>query len=885
MILIRLKCSKNSFSRLTTGNTNGQNITVSLLGKILIALFIIGQFNCSFLGNDIIEEAYEHYITQDTVALFRIIGELDSNYTLREFKIISQFGQLSKGNFELQHGIIDTGDVWYKIFEGRKHYLNGDISLGYKILKSAYLNINQYPWYVRSEMSFRFLELSRQSPYHNRTLLKNTLLRSESLGSNVSIQNASELINFLYHAELQKDYGNTKHAQNIAILVLQIINVSPFKIPEIRALALSILSTLAIEETNTSAEKTLERLIEFTERYPILNFYNTNALSNMSYFRQINGDKISAEKYNERALYESQHIPLAHSYALQNSIYNKINAGQYEEALSFIDANIDYESKTHNKISLHGHLLKAKVILNRAPDRAFEILENVINEASEYQSIKGLAAFELAKLHFNKKNTAIDSCLKYLNIFKHQFDEIYKNEISIHYSDIYHQYTSILLDCLFHKNLDSMPQELLILKAMEYGKNQSIKFQETNTPLSQYDRGQLEYLSSAETNYMNYENNSDYIETSASSNSLQDAIGFSRSLSDKANYRTIESNSMNYTFTDLNSNQLLLSYFYTGDYYYTAAISNKSIEVDRIPSDSIEPLITTANKNLRTLNGTNELEERDNLRLLFKKLIEPYASNTIIDITILPDYLLYTIPYESLINENGKYLVETCDVSYSTSLQRSLSKETEIQHKSISILSYTDIDTYKSRDVKKYPELRHALTEVDVIARQSSVKSINIFQGHEMTEGALNKSLRSDLVHIITHAKSNENIVSDNYFLLRDKKGNPVKEYGFQLKGKKLSSTLIVLSGCETGVGKFVYGEGANSLSRQFLESGARNVVKSLWSINDAYSHHFFELFYQNVQNQNYKKALSQAKRTLISKSTNQALRRPHFWSNYVLMN
>ncbi len=77
---------------------------------------------------------------------------------------------------------------------------------------------------------------------------------------------------------------------------------------------------------------------------------------------------------------------------------------------------------------------------------------------------------------------------------------------------------------------------------------------------------------------------------------------------------------------------------------------------------------------------------------------------------------------------------------------------------------------------------------------------------------------------------------------------------------------LVVLSACETGLGQLAGGEGTLGLQRAFQIAGAKNVVASLWKVNDNATAALMRLFYRNlwVERQPPADALRQAQLTLL---------------------
>ncbi len=95
---------------------------------------------------------------------------------------------------------------------------------------------------------------------------------------------------------------------------------------------------------------------------------------------------------------------------------------------------------------------------------------------------------------------------------------------------------------------------------------------------------------------------------------------------------------------------------------------------------------------------------------------------------------------------------------------------------------------------------------------------------------------------------------------------------------------LVVLSACETGIGKLQKGEGAMSIARAFQYAGAKNILFSLWKINDFATAQLMTNFYEN-----FKKTNSFFESNYLSKmdylednEISNTKKSPYYWSSFV---
>jgi CHAT domain-containing protein len=93
---------------------------------------------------------------------------------------------------------------------------------------------------------------------------------------------------------------------------------------------------------------------------------------------------------------------------------------------------------------------------------------------------------------------------------------------------------------------------------------------------------------------------------------------------------------------------------------------------------------------------------------------------------------------------------------------------------------------------------------------------------------------------------------------------------------------LVVLSACQTAIGKQVRGEGLISLTRGFMYAGVPRIVVSLWDVDDKATAELMKRFYEGMMQK--KLALAAALRAAQAEmAQSEKWKAPYYWAGFIL--
>jgi CHAT domain-containing protein/Tfp pilus assembly protein PilF len=147
---------------------------------------------------------------------------------------------------------------------------------------------------------------------------------------------------------------------------------------------------------------------------------------------------------------------------------------------------------------------------------------------------------------------------------------------------------------------------------------------------------------------------------------------------------------------------------------------------------------------------------------------------------------------------------------------------------------------------------------------------------------------RYRIVHFSTHALLNVERpdLSGIVLSLVDEQGNPQDGFLqlYEIYNLNLPVELVVLSACQTALGREVKGEGLISLMRGFMSAGARRVAATLWEVDDEATTELMRQFYLNMlrdRRQTVPAALRSAQLSLHGRKDRWG--NPFYWAGFVV--
>jgi len=269
--------------------------------------------------------------------------------------------------------------------------------------------------------------------------------------------------------------------------------------------------------------------------------------------------------------------------------------------------------------------------------------------------------------------------------------------------------------------------------------------------------------------------------------------------------------------------------------------------------------------------------------LLFNQLGLDQLPKGTEQLIVVPSGRISTIPLEALITdvENpNSYLINKYAVSYlyAASLMQ---KKSDVKNNA-SIALFAPVE-FSELGLSYLPGTKQEVEDISKLFESNKTKTDLFIEANASKSAVTSAAVaKSNIIHFATHGIVDEVHPERSQICLTTKDGSSGSLYTGDIYNLNFDADLVVLSACETGLGKLSKGEGIIGLTRAIIYSGANNMVVSLWSVADNSTSELMIDFYSNMlAGQDYSNALANAKRKMIN---NGNYSKSYYWAPFVLI-
>ncbi|MFD2588900.1 CHAT domain-containing protein [Croceitalea marina] len=453
-------------------------------------------------------------------------------------------------------------------------------------------------------------------------------------------------------------------------------------------------------------------------------------------------------------------------------------------------------------------------------------------------------------------------------------------------------YNSSIVSSIQNTEVRSILRELLILKKKGFGKDIDIRsiiarlelvFNTIETTRSLPKKNtKLDSLNQRNLKLRMQLVNAKIEDTVTKIDSLQELIDkhkrfTGRQFPDKKFLNTTEFSIKNLQ-ENLKPSEVVIKYLFLGNKLAIFQITNEQF-FWQLKSWEEEEKKLLKEFNTSIVSGTYEANKANKLR---EHLLPKSDLNK--DIYIInPEGALAKLPFELLQTEED-YLIKKKKVRYTSNLL--LLNNLNHNNKSsemVAIYAPTYPKTDKKLKTRSEPYyLEGAKEEAQNIAKMFPS---TIFTMADLPkETFLKTAPEAAVLHLAMHAVVNNKEPALSHLLFGDDTKLDNNLYLEELNALSFNAQMVVLSACNTGIGKENNTGGIASLQRAFSNAGAPATVASLWEVPDLTTQKVMEAFYKNLKKGLGKsEALQQAKLDYLERTSNPKLRAPYYWAGFVL--
>lgn len=306
----------------------------------------------------------------------------------------------------------------------------------------------------------------------------------------------------------------------------------------------------------------------------------------------------------------------------------------------------------------------------------------------------------------------------------------------------------------------------------------------------------------------------------------------------------------------------------------------------------------------QTIDAADPAQAQIALGRIFADAAQRYPDRD--ELIVVPDGLLSLVPLASVVYADEQYLIDRFAISIAPSMAMAGAGNRLERVDSLALIGnpvYSDAQaqpgsgdihrpvnrSMRGMNLDELPALPYSGYEIRRISEVAGARDVLLLEGYDASKArVLSEALRGrDIIHFATHGFVNPTVpeLSGLVLTLVDPDGDEVDGFlsladVYSLRG--IDASLVVLSGCRTGSGMHVRGEGAMSMARAFMQSGVAHVLASQWNVPDRATAELLIDFYHGLLDEELSpaRALAVAQRSIKRRP---GMSHPRHWAGFSL--
>jgi CHAT domain-containing protein/tetratricopeptide (TPR) repeat protein len=639
-----------------------------------------------------------------------------------------------------------------------------------------------------------------------------------------------------------------------------------------------------------AALRELEKALELAKTLSVRRDETATTLNNMGLVYRDMGNYKKALETLDQALVIDREInsKWAIAYDLKNLALTRLRMGDAEKAVPLFEEALALAKSIGNRINQakilvgYGDALMALKRLTEAKtrfDEALDLSRQMALREVEWRALFGLAQLQLTGDHKSQARTLLQEAVKVIEEMRTEIklDQL-KDGFIANKMGVYETLVSLLADMGFDSDAFYVAERSRARNLIDLLGNQRLSLHgAVNQRLYDEEKALKNQIAEYEALMAQA---TDPEEREVYKKALDQTRDRYRDLlleiqlknPDLASILSVDPLTLPQVQEFLEPGTAILAYYLVPDEILCWLITHDQVKLFRTPLGR-QTLAQSVLDYRRTLQNLEPAETQS--RELYDWLLSPLKERLkgVKTLGIVPHHILHHLSFATLF-DGKEYLVDQAPLFSlpSTSILRHTAKNRDME-KNTKVLAVGNPDL-------KNPALALPFAEKEVASIGWRFPNVTVLTGDKATERWVVRNISDfGIIHLASHGEFDPvNPLFSSVKLARDDQDDGDLRAS-EIFGLDIQASLVMLSACQTGLGKITSGDDVIGMNRAFLYAGTNAIMSSLWRVSDISTALLVKQFYRELKTSSNAESLKRAMQHVKNRFPH-----PGYWGAFVLV-